>query len=263
MTNLLDVQAVTGGYGQMTVLRDLSITVPQGRSVGLLGPNGHGKTTLLRTISGLQRATAGSIVFDGTDIGRLSPRAIVDLGLVHIPQGCRLFPQLTVRENLVLGAHNPRARKAGVEESLEQVYSLFPKLAQRSRQWGATLSGGERQMVAIGMGLMAKPTLLLLDEPTLGLSPKVKEELLERIAEVRATGLSLLLIDGDVDFVMSLTDHYYVVEMGTVVRDAESTADVERTEMMDLYFGGDSGAPEGLAEEIDELGTGRGEGDRG
>jgi len=239
MTNLLDIAAVSGGYGQINVLRELSISVGEGRSVGLLGPNGHGKTTLLRTISGLQRASAGSIAFRGVDITRMSVRGIIDRGIVHIPQGCRLFPQLTVRENLVLGAYNPRARKAGVEDTLEQVYSLFPKLAQRSRQWGSTLSGGERQMVAIGMGLMAKPTLLLLDEPTLGLSPKVKEELLERIAEVRKSGVSLLLVDGDVDFVMSLTDDYYVIELGAVVRAAESSAEVERTEMMDLYFGRD------------------------
>lgn len=238
MTDLLSVSQLSGGYGQMTVLRDLSIRVQEGRSVGMIGPNGHGKTTLLRTLSGLQRASSGSIQFAGADIARSTAREIVDLGLVHVPQGCRLFPQLSVRENLVLGAHNPRARKE-VAATLDQVFSLFPKLAQRQNQWGGTLSGGERQMVAIGMGLMARPTLLLLDEPTLGLSPKVKEELLERITEVRATGLSLLLVDGDVDFVMSLTDYYYVIELGTVVREAESTAEVEREEMMDLYFGGD------------------------
>jgi branched-chain amino acid transport system ATP-binding protein len=236
----LTITGIRAGYGPTTVLHGIDMTVPAGKSVGLLGPNGHGKTTLLRTISGLQRPTAGSIHWGEQDLTRSAPRHVIGEGIVHIPQGCRLFPELSVHENLVLGAHNPQAREA-IDDSLSMVYGLFPKLSERQRQWGGTLSGGERQMVAIGMGLMARPRLLMLDEPTLGLAPKIKEQLIVQIADIRASGVRLLLIDGDVDFVMSLTDEYYVLEGGVIVRHADSSEDVEEEEMMNLYFGGDHG----------------------
>lgn len=239
-TDELHIRDVRAGYGPTAVLHGIDMVVPADKSIGLLGPNGHGKTTLLRTVSGLQKPTAGQVTWGGIDLTGAAPRKVTEAGIVHVPQGCRLFPQLSVRENLVLAAHNRRAR-SHVEESLELVYGLFPKLVQRQHQWGGTLSGGERQMVAVGMGLMARPRLLMLDEPTLGLSPKVKEELVERIAEIRHTGVRLLLIDGDVDFVMSLTDEYYVLERGRMVRHAASSAEVEGEEMMSLYFGGERG----------------------
>jgi branched-chain amino acid transport system ATP-binding protein len=234
---LLEVDDVHGGYGQIEVLRGVTVRVLEGEAVGLLGPNGHGKTTLMRTISGLRRPRAGTIRFAGDSIVKDSPRRIVERGLVHVPQGNRLFPDCTVHENLLLGAYAKRTRGRR-DERLELVYGLFPRLRERRRQLCGTLSGGERQMVAIGVGLMADPVLLMLDEPTLGLAPRIRDELRAMIAEIHRMGVALVIADGDLEFLHSLTDRRYVVELGRVVMEQHGTDDVTRDEVVAMYFSG-------------------------
>jgi branched-chain amino acid transport system ATP-binding protein len=233
---LLEVDAVSAGYGRTTIVRELSVHVEPGEAVALLGPNGHGKTTLLETVSGLIRPTGGDIRFDGDGIAKKNPTWIARQGLTHIPQGSQLFPRLTVTENLMLGGRLGRA-KPHRAESLARVQELFPKLVQRRDQLVGTLSGGERQMVAIGMGLMARPRLLILDEPTLGLAPKVRTEILEALREVRGTGLSLLVADGDVDFLFDLTDRWYLIELGRVVGSGTAAQRPTAQEVMEMYIG--------------------------
>ena len=172
----LHVEGLKAGYGRVTVLHGITIEVPEGVRVGLFGPNGHGKTTLLRTLSGMIRPRAGSFSFDGRDLTGTSPRRLVENGLIHVPQGSTLFARMTVLEALTLGAYAPRAWSQR-RQSLDKVFHLFPRLAERRGQRCSTLSGGERQMAAIGAGLMGCPRLLMLDEPTLGLAPKIRADL--------------------------------------------------------------------------------------
>jgi branched-chain amino acid transport system ATP-binding protein len=234
---LLEIEDLHGGYGQIEVLRGITARVMEGEAVGLLGPNGHGKTTLMRTISGLRRPRAGAIRFAGDSIVKDSPRRIVERGLVHVPQGNRLFPDCTVHENLLLGAYAKRTRGRR-DERLELVYGLFPRLRERRRQPCGTLSGGERQMVAIGVGLMTDPVLLMLDEPTLGLAPRIRDELRAMIEEIHRMGVALVIADGDLEFLHSLTDRRYVVELGRVVMEQHGTDDVTRDEVVAMYFSG-------------------------
>lgn len=234
---LLEIAGLRAGYGRSTVLRGIDVTVGRGEAIALLGPNGHGKTTLLDTVSGLIRPTAGTIRFDGEDIVRRDPTDIFRRGLVHIPQGSLLFPRLTVHENVLLGSRQPEAR-AHRGDTLELVHTLFPKLQQRRDQLVGTLSGGERQMVAIAMGLMARPELLILDEPTLGLAPKVRLEILAALKQVQGTGLTLVVADGDVDFLFELTDRWYLIELGRVVGKGSADQRPSQQEVMDMYVGG-------------------------
>ncbi|WP_433379740.1 ABC transporter ATP-binding protein [Streptosporangium sp. CA-115845] len=237
MSDLLTVENLTAGYGQAKVLRGISLRVGQNEAIGLLGPNGHGKTTLLRCVSNLHRAASGTIAFAGRDTRGESPGSLVRRGLIHVPQGSRLFPQLTVEEALRLSASSS-GHSSTWRDGIDQVFSVFPKLKERRRQLTGTLSGGERQMASLGMGLMARPTLLILDEPTLGLSPKVKHELSECIVRVRAEVSSVILIDGDMDLVLDLTDRYHVVLHGDVVDSGASDGSRSRDEMMSLFLGG-------------------------
>jgi branched-chain amino acid transport system ATP-binding protein len=236
MTPLLEIHDVTAGYGRIAVVNGLTVTVDEDEGVALLGPNGHGKTTLLRAVSGLQRTSAGEVRFAGRPITDASPREILDLGLVHVPQGNRLFPECTVQENLDLGAFG-RRRWRERRRSCAEVFELFPILAERSGQACRTLSGGERQMLAIGIGLMAGPRLLILDEPTLGLAPRVKDDLSDAIAKIRAGGVSVLLVDGDVELVYSLVDRWYFVERGRVVMQGGVDERLAKDEMVARYFG--------------------------
>ncbi|MGO4837371.1 ABC transporter ATP-binding protein, partial [Rhizobiaceae sp. 2RAB30] len=191
---LLTIEGVTAGYGRVTVLHDISLDAGRFGNVGLFGPNGHGKTTLLRTVSGLVTPKSGTIRFDGQDITGRSARAIVATGLIHVPQGNRLFPDMTIGDCMTLGAYSPRARPHEAENR-EKVIKLFPKLGERWRQRVRTLSGGERQMVSIGTALMSHPRLLILDEPTLGLSPKVKDELCAAVLDISKSGVPLIVVE--------------------------------------------------------------------
>ena len=233
---ILDVREVSVGYGKTQVLWDISLTVPQDQQIGLFGPNGHGKTTLLRTVSGLLRPWSGEVHLKGERIDRAMPRAIVDRGVIHVPQGNVLFSELTVAENLRLGAYCRRARPR-MADNLARVFDLFPRLKERRRQQAKTLSGGERQMLAIGAGLMGEPLMLMLDEPTLGLAPKLKDELLEAIADVARSGVPLMLVEQDLEFLLALTDHLYMINHGVVAFDLDSKEGLDHDQIMQMYFG--------------------------
>ncbi|HWZ44111.1 MAG TPA: ABC transporter ATP-binding protein [Candidatus Saccharimonadales bacterium] len=212
---LLELENVTAFYGDLQALFGITLRVHSGEIVALIGANGAGKTTILRVISGMKQLTHGSLTFEGIDAARVPAHQMVARGISHVPEGRQVFPFLTVRENLTLGAYNPRARvhaKALMEEQL----ALFPRLAERLNQLAGTLSGGEQQMVAIARGLMSKPSLLLLDEPSLGLAPKIVEEVFEKIQEVRRTGITMLIVEQNVVSGLSISDRGYVVQNGAV-----------------------------------------------
>ncbi len=236
MSALLEIEGVTAGYGRIDVLHDLGLVVGPFGNVGLFGPNGHGKTTLLRTISGLLKPRSGSIRFAGEQIGGRSARSLVDLGLIHVPQGNRLFPDLTVAECLALGAYSRRARSRE-RDSRDKVIAIFPKLEERWRQKVRTLSGGERQMVSIGTALMGCPSLLLLDEPTLGLSPKLKEDLCAAIRAISRDGVPLVVVEQDVEFLLELSTHLYLINHGEVASEIRPGQAMNHAEIMSIYFG--------------------------
>lgn len=233
---LLEVDRLVAGYGNAAVLHGISLMVGQGERVGLFGPNGHGKTTLLRAISGLIRNRSGSVTFGEDRLTSLSPGQIVARGLIHVPQGNTLFPRMTVLENLMLGAYSSRAWKAR-RDNLARVFTLFPKLEQRQQQLCRTLSGGERQMVAIGIGLMGAPTLLMLDEPTLGLAPRIKDELAAAISDIAASGVTMVVVDQDIELLLGVCQRLYFVENGQVSLETEEGARLNRQQILEMYFG--------------------------
>jgi branched-chain amino acid transport system ATP-binding protein len=234
--SLLDLKNVTARYGDVQVLWGVTLDVRQGEVVTLVGANGAGKTTTLKAVSGAVRAAAGQIFFDGREITRLPSHDIAALGIAHVPEGRRLFPLMSVRENLELGAasRDARARRA---ETLEKVFSIFPRLKERSRQMAGTLSGGEQQMVAIGRGLMARPRLMLLDEPSLGLAPIVVQEMFETIREVNREGITILLVEQNVHQSLKLADRAYVLENGGVVLEGTGSALLDDERVRAAYLG--------------------------
>ncbi|ARP64101.1 ABC transporter ATP-binding protein [Mesorhizobium sp. M7A.F.Ca.US.001.01.1.1] len=236
MNPILSVEGVTAGYGRVTVLHDISLEAGRFGNVGLFGPNGHGKTTLLRAISGLLQPKSGRILFDGQDIVGHSARAIVSAGLIHVPQGNRLFPDLSIADCMALGAYSPRARPHEAENR-EKVVKLFPKLAERWRQRVRTLSGGERQMVSIGTALMSHPRLLILDEPTLGLAPKIKDELCASVMDISRGGVPLIVVEQDIEFLLELTQQLYLVNHGAVATEIKPGESLDHGEIMSMYFG--------------------------
>jgi branched-chain amino acid transport system ATP-binding protein len=231
------VENVVAGYGRVTVLQGLTLNAGERECVALFGPNGHGKTTLFRAISGLVTIQSGSVTVDGQSLRGRSARAIVEMGVIHVPQGSTIFPTMTVEEGLLLGAYPARAWR-GRKGSLEDVYGLFPQLVERRGQRIRTLSGGERQMLAIGMGLMAKPEVLLLDEPTLGLAPLRRLEVARAIRAIVMRGVTMLLVDQDLDLLFDVADRLYAIERGRVASEAAKGSVVSRDELLSLYFGG-------------------------
>jgi branched-chain amino acid transport system ATP-binding protein len=213
---LLEVGNITAYYSDLQALFDISLQVNAGEIVTLIGANGAGKTTILRVISGMKQAASGSLRFAGQDVSRVPANEMVERGVSHVPEGRQVFPFMTVKENLSLGAFNPRAR-ANVKRLMEEQLALFPRLGERLDQLAGTLSGGEQQMVAIARGLMAQPKLLLLDEPSLGLAPKIVEEVFEKIQEVRRTGITMLIVEQNVVSGLSISDRGYVVQNGAVL----------------------------------------------
>ena len=223
-------------YGQVQVLNSVSLTVEAGEIVALVGANSAGKTTLMRTISGLLQPTAGEILFEDRPVTGLAPHEIVEAGIVQIPEGRRLFPFITVEENLMVGAYNRRARPR-LAETLEEVLALFPRLAERRKQLARTLSGGEQQMLAIARGLMARPRLLMFDEPSLGLAPLLVKEVFNIITRIRDQNIPVLRVEQNVNHSLNLGDRAYVLENGRVVLEGSGRELLGNPDVKKAYLG--------------------------
>jgi branched-chain amino acid transport system ATP-binding protein len=233
---MLEISNLNVFYGKSQALRDISLRVDEKEIVALVGANGAGKTTLLNTISGLLRPASGSVDCLGKRIDRLAPHKIVKLGISHIPEGRRLFTNMTVRENLEMGAYNSEAWRHK-KETLEQIYQLFPLLKERGRQLAKTLSGGEQQMLAMGRGLMSKPRLCMFDEPSYGLAPRLLSEVLEVIKRMREQGITILLIEQNVRHTLETADRAYVLENGRIVLEGKSKDLLQEAKIKKAYLG--------------------------
>jgi branched-chain amino acid transport system ATP-binding protein len=233
---LLEVRALRSGYKHVPVLHGISFDVAPGEIVTIVGSNGAGKTTLLRTVSGLLHPFAGEIIFDGEPIHGLPPHRIVEKGVVQVPEGRQLFGHLTVRENLVVGSHGRQAR-ARRDDTLGTVFDLFPVLAERQGQPARTLSGGEQQMLATGRALMARPRLLMLDEPSWGLAPMLVRRLFDAIAEINRQGVAVVLVEQNVHQALSIAGRAWVLERGTIVMQGPGKTLLEDPELRTAYLG--------------------------
>ena len=233
---LLSVDGLAAGYGDLQVLWGVDLRVEERSFTALIGGNGGGKTTTLRSISGLVPPRAGTIRFDGRDLGALRPHRIAELGIAHVPEGRRVFPLMTVEENLELGAYarGPRAERVA---TLREVFALFPRLAERRRQAAGSLSCGEQQMHAIGRALMARPRLLMLDEPSIGLMPSLVEALFDTLAEINRRGLTVLLVEQNVRDAMAVATHFRVMENGRILRAGTRDEFVEDDALREAYLG--------------------------
>jgi branched-chain amino acid transport system ATP-binding protein len=212
---MLSLAAVSAGYGSMRALFDVSLEVTRGEAVGVIGPNGAGKTTLMRVISGLIPLRGGAMTLEGRSVGGLTAHRMVEQGVAHVPENRRLFPRLTVEDNLRIGAFIPQAR-AHFAEQIQRIYDLFPRLKDRREQLAGTLSGGEQQMCAIGRALMSRPKLLLMDEPSAGLAPLVVAQVFEFVHRIRAEGLTVLIVEQNVQQVLDVVDRAYLLEVGCI-----------------------------------------------
>jgi branched-chain amino acid transport system ATP-binding protein len=233
---MLELKGVSAVYGAVPAISQVSIRVNAGEAVGLLGANGAGKSTTLRAISGLVRLTSGIISFDGIDLASLPPHKIPELGIAHVPEGRQVFPEMSVQENLEIGAFVPRA-KVERAKTMELVYEIFPRLAERKKQLAGTMSGGEQQMLAVGRGLMLKPRLLMLDEPSLGLAPVMTDVTFEKIAEISKMGTAILLVEQNVSRALSLVDRAYVLESGRVTMQGKSDELANSKQVQSAYLG--------------------------
>jgi branched-chain amino acid transport system ATP-binding protein len=232
---MLEVRGLTAGYGAAPVLRGIDLSIAAGEIVAVLGSNGAGKSTLNNVLSGLLRPSAGSISFGGSEIAGASAAAIVARGRVQVPEGRRIFPNLSVRENLEIGSY--RRGRPSRAANLQRVAAIFPRLSERMKQLAGTLSGGEQQMLAIGRGLMAEPLLLILDEPSLGLSPLLVEEMFALITRIRAEGLSVLLVEQNVIQSLAVADRAYVLEQGKITLEGAGAALLEEPRLRQAYLG--------------------------
>lgn len=233
---MLVIENIVTHYGPVEALKGISLEVRQGEIVTLIGANGAGKSTTLRTISGLVRPTAGSIVYEGRELTALSPERIVAMGIAHVPEGRRVFPMMTVLENLELGAFT-RKDAAGVRQDMDFVFSLFPRLAERRGQLAGTMSGGEQQMLAIGRALMARPKLLLLDEPSMGLAPLIVENIFRVIQDINRQGTTVLLVEQNAHLALSIADRGYVLETGRIVLGDTARSLLENEAVQRAYLG--------------------------
>jgi branched-chain amino acid transport system ATP-binding protein len=233
---LLEIKNINCFYGDVQVIYNVSMHIEEGEVVSLIGANGAGKSTILKTISGLMKAGTGEIIFDNQPIDHQRPEMIVERGIVHVPEGRRLFALMTVKENLDVGAHNSRAYPY-LNETLKEVYALLPRLAEREKQKTITLSGGEQQMVAIGRGLMAKPKIIMMDEPSLGLAPVLIKEIFTTIRKIANLGTTVLLVEQDVQHSLSLSDRGYVLEHGRIVMEGKGKELLENPDIKEAYLG--------------------------
>ncbi len=233
---MLAVKSVGAGYGSFQALFGVSVEVNAGEAVGVIGPNGAGKTTLMRVISGLIRPTAGSISFESVDVVATPAHRIIELGIAHVPENRRLFPRLTVEDNLRMGAFIPAAR-AKFAQRLEFVYDLFPRMKERRTQMAGTMSGGEQQMCAIGRALMSDPRLLLLDEPSAGLAPVVVQQVFQLVKRIRASGLTVLIVEQNVQQVLKVVDRAYLLEAGTIRASGTAAEMLADESIKEAYLG--------------------------
>jgi branched-chain amino acid transport system ATP-binding protein len=236
---MLKIENLSVNYGYITALSSVNMEVNQGEIVTLIGGNGAGKTTTLMSVSNLVEKSGGSVTFKGTGITRTAPDKIVKMGISHIPEGRKIFPALSVYENLIAGTMgNPKLTKRDIEKNLETTYGMFPRLRERTRQSGGSLSGGEQQMLAIARGLMMDPELLMLDEPSLGLAPIIVEEIFELIIKIRTTGKTILLIEQNASMALSIADRGYVLETGRVKLEGSGRELLGNPEVKKVYLGG-------------------------
>jgi branched-chain amino acid transport system ATP-binding protein len=233
---MLKLSGVSAAYGSVPAISNVSIEIGEGEAVGLLGANGAGKSTTLRAISGLVELSTGSVTFAGTDLKSLPAYRIPELGIAHVPEGRQVFPEMTVEENLEIGAFVPKA-KAVRAETMELVYGIFPRLADRRKQLAGTMSGGEQQMLAVGRGLMLKPRLLMLDEPSLGLAPVMTDVTFEKIGEIHKMGTAILLVEQNVSRALSLVKRAYVLESGNVIMHGNSNELANNKQVQAAYLG--------------------------
>jgi branched-chain amino acid transport system ATP-binding protein len=234
---MLEIEHLEVTYGEAPAVRDVSLRVEKGEIVTLIGGNGAGKTTTLRAISGLLRPSAGAIRFEGTSLTGLTPDRIVALGVSQVPEGRHVFPRLSVEDNLKVGAYLVRDLKL-MRDGLERVYTMFPPLKERRRQRGETLSGGEQQMLALGRAIMARPRLLLLDEPSLGLAPQIVEKVAQAVIAFRASGMTVLLVEQNARVALAISKRGYIIETGTIILSDSAAALKANPRVIESYLGG-------------------------
>ena len=237
ISTLLRAEAMTAGYGKMPILHEVSLIIAPGELVAVIGPNGAGKSTTFKVIVGFLKPTQGRVLFDGDDITGLRPDQVLRRGLAYVPQGRIVFPQMTVLENLEMGGYTER-NPVRIREALERVYALFPILAERRHQKAGTMSGGEQQMVAIGRALMTTPKLVLLDEPSLGLSPKYVSLIFQKLVEMKRAGYTLMLVEQNAAKALSVADRGYVLELGRNRFEGSGRTLLDDPEVKRLYLGG-------------------------
>lgn len=233
---LLEVKDLCSGYGDLEILHSISFAVNKGEFVGVFGANGAGKTTFLRTVSGILKAKSGQILFGGVDLTQLPAHRVPSLGIAHVPEGRQIFPKMTVHENLLIGAYLKKDKQFR-SQRMEIVFKLFPRLKERERQLAGTMSGGEQQMVAVGRALMLEPRLLILDEPSQGLAPKLATEMYEKLVEIHASGTSILLVEQSVVAALKYTSRAYVFERGHITLEGTSAELKDNDEVRRTYLG--------------------------
>jgi branched-chain amino acid transport system ATP-binding protein len=233
----LEIKDLRVHYGKIEAIKGVSVVVNQGEIVTLIGANGAGKTTILKTISGLRPVSSGSINFDGQDINKIPAHERVDLGISQVPEGRGIFPGMTVLENLEMGKFNRKDRKNEMDEDLDRVYTLFPRLKERIAQAGGTLSGGEQQMLAMGRALMARPKVLLLDEPSMGLAPQMIANIFRIITEINKQGVTILLVEQNAQQALQRAHRAYILETGSVTKEAEASALLNDPAVREAYLG--------------------------
>ena len=233
---MLEVRDLEVNYGSINAIKKISFDVNEGEVIALIGANGAGKTTTLHTITGLLKAKSGSVMFEGKDLLRTPPHKIVEMGMAHVPEGRRIFQQLTVYKNLTLGAFT-RKDKGAIDETLKLVYSKFPRLEERKKQVAGTLSGGEQQMLAMGRALMSKPKIVLMDEPSMGLSPLFVAEVFKIIEEIRAGGTTVLLVEQNAKKALEIADRAYVLETGKIVLSGDAKELMNDDSVKKAYLG--------------------------
>jgi len=234
---MLELKSVYAGYGAVPALRNVSLNVAAGEVVALVGPNGAGKTTVLRTISALLSPTSGEIIFDGANLNGRSPADVVKVGIAHCPEERKVWPHMTVEENLELGAYTVK-KQDQIKRKLEEVYTDFPVLKERRTEMAGRLSGGQQQMLAIGRALMSEPKLIMFDEPSLGLSPKLMQQVAAIVRTVHAKGVSVLLVEQNVEMALKLANRAYVVGTGQIVAEDQASAMLNNPSLLKAYLGG-------------------------